>query len=218
MGIILLHGDDESSSRQRLNFLKEEAKKKGYRILNFGNEARTEEIVLASRSAGLFEENNLLIIENYFSSNRIFDEKIKGNIVFWEKGKLPKSILKKLPRQIKVEEFSLPPIIFQFLDNFYPKNRNLLRLLKEIEKIRQAESILPLLAWHIRLLLWAKMDPRTLNFWKKRSLIKQAEKFSTQKLLDLHKNLLEIDEAIKSSNIPASYHFSLDQLVLDLTE
>ena len=52
--------------------------------------------------------------------------------------------------------------------------------------------------------------------WQKSKLERQAKYFSTVKLLNIYKKLLEIDLSAKTGNLPYSYGLAIDFLLLDI--
>lgn len=219
MSITLLHGNNQLASREELAKLKKKAQEKGDQIVTLeGKDIEESSLVSVARSQTLEGKETLVIVENFLSEKGVPKATLPGNIVFWEGRILPKTLLSRLPKNWEAKEHSFPQAVFKFLDSFEPGNKKAIFLLRQALKLEPPEKILPLLAWHTRRLIWAKLEPETLRFWKKESLVKQAEKFSRAQLILLHQKLLEIDRGQKTSTLPHSLTSSLDQLVLALSE
>ena len=168
-----------------------------------------------------------LVIENFFTGNKKAQEiigellKQKGEtiLVFWEGKQLAPVLVKCLAKDFIIQEFKVPVYVFKFLSSVIPGNAPVvLKLLHETLRKDSADFLFVMLAKHVRMLAWAKIDPKTLLAppWQKDSLIKQASKFSEDQLIGLHSKLLEIDRKNKRSQLPEDLSASLDLLVASL--
>ncbi len=119
--ILLIHGEDVFRSHQRLNqtkeaFVKEDPSGMNLRILE-GADLTFEEFKNQVETLPFLAQKRLVIVQNLFRTKHKMAEKIldyiKKNsfenleIIFYEDEKLDKSFFKKIPREIKVEEFDL---------------------------------------------------------------------------------------------------------------
>ncbi len=190
MNIIVLHGDDVQRSYQRLQEIEKEAKSKDWQI---------------ERSLDNLNSTSL------FTKRRVF-------VLYYDKA-LAQNILKKLPKEAKIEEFKLAKIIFKFLDSFYPKNAvNCLRLLHGVIKNEPAEFALALLAKQLRDLYWVSIDGKSLSYpgWRISRLKNQSSKFAQGEVKNLISELAKIDVEAKTSK--AELVPSLDLLIASRLE
>lgn len=224
---VVLHGDNQVESRKRLSLLISQARKKGIEIVKVDGETAVKgDFMLLSRSQSLLAEEMLVVSENFFSGNKksleITGEIVKnaGTVfVFWEEKTLSPAILKKLPKDFEIEGFKIPSSVFKFLDSILPKNtREMLNFYHQALKQSTPEFLLIMAARQLRLLIWAKTEPETLKVqdWQKSRLRRQAEKFSIERLIELHGKLLELDRMNKRSQLPEDLSASLDLLVVGL--
>ena len=145
MKIIVLHGDYTTKLYERLKKFIEIAKKRGWEIVN-------DEI---SQTPSLFNKQSLTIIRKYnlISKKDILNIlKIPGTLVIYNEGIIPQTFLKELPKETKVEEFKLPKLIWNFLDNISVK------LLHQVIKTEPIEFVFSVLSKRFRDLYCAKND------------------------------------------------------------
>lgn len=224
MKTILLHGDNQVASRERLAELVKSAKSRDWEVISLdGKNLKGDEINLQARSQSLLRENVLVVVEVFFSSKKRLDfaKELDENLIFWEPKELSQTQISNLPSGWQVELFKLPKVVFKFLDSLYPGNLGqALKLLSLVKEKEPAERILPLLAWQIRLLIWARIEPQTLVVpeWKRERLIKQAKKFEANTLISFHQALINIDRENKTGVSPLPISSSLDLLVATLAE
>lgn len=222
----LLHGENVSQSRTRLNELVAQAKQKGHEIIRIDAKgAPADEILTSSRAQSLLGRPQLTVIENLsvkkdsFSLLKRVLEQSPSPVVVWEAKKLTPAQIRKLPEKLRTEEFKVPASIFKFLDALSPKNTTpALRLLQQAKETSPSEFLLFMLGTRVRRLIWAKEDPETLRLpdWQKKRLIAQAEKWQLTQLYTLHTRLLELDRRSKKSELPEDLPASLDLLVAEI--
>lgn len=205
MRIIVVHGDNNLESYNRLQALIEIAKTKNFEILR-SDPSRPISEQLVSES--LFNQQRLIVVEDYKLIDKRTIEWIKKNdqipvsLLIFHQSTIPKNFIESLPKIDKIEEFQPPKIIFNFLESFYPGNSsNVLKLLHRIVEKDPIELIFFLLTRHIRDLYWIKVDPTGTGYpyWKVEKLKKQASLFTTQNLIELISYLCEIDIRSKTS-------------------
>lgn len=225
---VILHGENQVESRKKLSVLIAEGKKKGLEIKRIDGKAITKaEFLTLSRSQTLLGEDLLIACENLLNDNvkgvEVASEAIKNKnpvFVFWESKKLAAGKVKKLEKFFQIQEFKIPANIFKFLDslNASHNKKATLELLHGALKNSEPEFIFTMLARQVRLLIWARLDPDTLNVpdWQRRKFISQAKDFSPEQLLAFHNKLLEIDRTSKLSQLPESLPASLELLVAGL--
>ena len=201
MKIIVLHGDYTTKLYERLKKFIETAKKRGWEILN-------DEI---SQTPSLFNVERLTIVRKYnlISKNDIRNiVKAPGILVIYNEGTIPQIFLRQLPKEIKVEEFKLPKIIWNFLDNISVK------LLHEVIKTEPVEFVFSVLSKRFRDLYWVKISSETLSYqpWQIGKLKRQAQKYSAETVKEIINKLSEIDIKVKTSK--ADLISELDLLII----
>jgi len=137
MKLIVLHGDDTIKSYERLTKFIDEAKKRGWDIVN----DKIED------TPSLFGTEKLIIVRDYKqslagSAGKII-KKIPGTLVIYSQNKIPAATLKSLNPE-KAELFELPVILWKFLDNMTIKNFH------ELLKTQPVEYILAMMAWKLK--------------------------------------------------------------------
>lgn len=220
MKIIVLHGDNERASYQRLEKFIEVAEARDWQV-NFldSPEGISEKLIGVS----LFGKQPFFVIRSInkwppstLKKIKKVLEKGEGTVVIHHNDFLGKTILESFPKGVKLEEFKLPRLIFDFLDSFYPGNsKRTLTLLHEVLKKELPEFVFALLARHLRDLYWAKTDsPLPVPSWRAQKLKNQAAKFSNEELKNIIKSLSETDIKVKTSQ--AELASSLDLLTITL--
>jgi DNA polymerase III delta subunit len=225
MKLNIIHGDDLAKLQLKLESVKAEAKKVGrqIRILSAGEVNIAEELA----KTDLFADEPLYIIASFAKiaprelkfivKNK---EKVSGSLVGYNEGLLGKSILNLLPREVKVEQYKLPRVIFKFLDSFYPGNGGVaVRILSTLSKKEPPEYILAILGRHLRDLYWARVNASSLPYkedWRILKLLNQAKKFKKGQLQTIIADVAGLDVAIKTSS--DSFEGQLDQLIFTQLE
>ena len=205
MKIIVLHGDYTIKLYERLNKFIEIAKKRGWEVTN-------DEI---SQTPSLFNKETLTIVRKYnlISKKNIPGiSKIPGTLVIYNEGNIPQLFLKELPKDTKIEEFKLPKIIWNFLDNISVK------LLHETVKTEPIEFVFSVLSKRFRDLYWVKVNEESLPYqpWQIGKLKRQAQKYSQDTLKETINKLAEIDVKVKTSK--ADLISELDLLLIKSLE
>ena len=188
MKIIVLHGDYTTKLYERLTKFIEVAKKRNWEIVND----------LISQTPSLFNKECLTIVRKYNSISKSDIRNIvkaPGTLVIYNEGNVSQLFLKELPKDTKIEEFKLPKIIWNFLDNISVK------LLHEIIKTEPIEFVFSVLAKRFRDLYWMKVSEDTLTYqpWQIGKLKRQAQKYSVETLKEIINKLAEIDIKVKTS-------------------
>ena len=220
MKVIVLHGDNERALNQRLEKFIEAAKARGWQINYLDSPERISEKL---SSVSLFGQQPFFVIKriNQWPLSTLKKvknvlEKGEGTAVFYHNDFLGKTILGSLPKGVRLEEFKLPRLIFNFLDSFCPGNADKsLTLFHQILKKEPPEFVFALLARHVRDLYWAKTgSPLPLPPWRAQKLKNQAGKFTKGLLEEIIKSLAETDIKVKTSQ--AEVASSLDLLTVTL--
>ncbi|MCC6710966.1 MAG: hypothetical protein IT416_01285 [Candidatus Pacebacteria bacterium] len=226
--IIILHGENTIKSRDRLTQLVTDLKVKNQEIIRLEAKKldlpQLDEMLLKNN---LFGNQEVLIIEELHSlpKSKKKDElinKIANNnqkdIILWEKRDLTITMLKKFS-QAKMEQFKLTNALFSWLDLFHhqtPIKQNLQALKKAIQNNGDYMCFI-MLARQISLLIYAKDGGQVKGApFMISKLKKQAQAFSLEKLLQLHKQLFELDQQMKSSKNFLTLEQALDVLTISL--
>jgi DNA polymerase III delta subunit len=208
MKIIVLHGDDGKKLYARLTKFIETARDRSWEVGYLDDPTLSIQEQLSSSS--LFNAERFFIIRDI---KRIGKKELRwiakkskdlsGNLIIYHEGYIPVSFLKSLPKDVKVEEYKLPVILWTFLDGLYPGNtvKSIDRFHKLIEK-EAPEFIFTLIAKLFRDLYWAKKEASTLPYpaWRAAKLRTQSEKFTPEKLKSIIEYLTEIDNKVKTSS------------------
>lgn len=223
---IILHGDNQVESRKRLSQLISQARKKGLEVGRLdGKVVGKSDLLMAARGQSLLSDERFVVVEGFFTGNKkaaeVLEEvaKVGGTqFIFWEKTALGPATVKKLLKIAAIEQFKIPKSIFKFLDSLAPGNTKAMLGLLHGVKESEEEFVLFMLGRQIRLLIWAKLDPNTLDVpdWQKKRLVSQAKNFTYDQLRKLHTRLLEIDRMNKHSQLPENLSASLELLVAGL--
>lgn len=223
--ITVLHGDNQNASRNRFNQLKSDFAKKNWQILTIeGKNTDFNQLNLASSSGSLIGEGIAVFVGQYWSANKKKPSpqgasSLSGNIVFWEPKELLKTIISNFPKNWQVENFVIPKLVFKFLDTLSPSQpKASLNILHSINESGEGDFILPLVAWHVRNLILAKLTPESLNVpsWKSNKLFEQANEFSEEQLFSFHRKLLELDRDTKTGVNDLPLSSSLDLLIASI--
>ncbi len=235
MNIFVLHGDHTVNSYSRLQEIIKKSKRKGWEIERISGE---ESLSLPERltASRLFGGKVLFVIENFgkitsedFKWLKRENNKLEGFLIIYSRNSIGKKSLSSLPKGYKEEEFSLPKLIWKFLDSVNPKNaKGSISLLHEAVESEPPEFVFALLASRIRDLYWVLLDEKSLPAgppagrtgkagppypdWRVGKLKKQAEKFKKEELKQLIHELAEIDIKVKTSK--ANLIDALDLLIV----
>lgn len=224
--MILIHGEDQIRSRNKLNEYVEKGKNLHKEIIiRDGNKLTLEEVRNILESTSFFGENRMSVWENFLSSAKSKDkekileylEKNSVNIelIFWEGKDLKRTPQLKFE---KIEVFKIPAYLFQFLDSFSPNNKNeCLKKFVELKKIEAPEMIFFMLIRQIRFLLMAEDNFfDDIPIWQKSKMISQAKQFEKGQLLKIYRKLLEIDYDQKTSGNLEPLAMRLEVLISSL--
>lgn len=190
--MIIIHGENQVMSRAA--FL--EAKKGGIELL--GDELTLDQLVQLTESQDLFGNVNKVAIEGFFS-RRPSNEKKKiivylenhqdAEIVMWD----GKDITAQVKEFKNTKKFDLPKTIWKYLDTFS------LNDLKPTLENTAPELVFSLVAGQVRKLIQVKHNSLDAPAWQLAKLKNQTSKFSPDKLLQMHSDLLKIDYKTKTS-------------------
>lgn len=229
--IYFLHGDSQLLSRQKLEDLVNQAKKRQREIIRIdGKSTSLTEIKQALESQSLFGGEKLVVLEGLLVKQKSKEKDeiinyLKTNdfscgLIIWEPKEISSSITKKLPKNWQIFVFKTPAVIFKFLDSLKPKNTTqMLTLLRSSIKVESPEMTFYMLASRTRQLIIAfDLGKEGLSGapWQIGKLVSQAKKFSLERLIKLYKKLLEIDTNIKTGKTLMPLDWHLDVLLANL--
>lgn len=228
--LYLIHGDQTEAARAKLVELKDQAKNKEIREIN-GKRLDGTMLVQALESSSLFGSDVFVVIEGFISNAKkreksfaatlaqITEAGKSADIVLYEEKEVEKSTLTKLGAQCVAFLYKTPVVIFQFLDSLRPGNAaTSLAYLSQVVENEAAEIVFALLIRRVRQLIQLKdgVIPEGLQEWQAGRLTSQARHFTIEQLVRMHKRLLVIDIAVKSSSSPFSLTQQLEQLIINL--
>jgi DNA polymerase III delta subunit len=224
MKIIILHGDDTEKSYLRLKKFIGVAKARSWEVTDIGEGDLNFSEILSGIS--LFGGDRFLILRDVkkLSEKELawLDKRhrdLSGNLIIYNEGLLGTSILKSLPKDTKIEEFKLPVLLWNFLDNIKPGNSVVsIKTFHKIIAKKPPEFIFSLIAKHLRDLYWVKIDSGSTAFppWKIGKLKSQAAGFSTEELKNIIGLMAVIDIKVKTSK--ADLVSELDLLMIKQLE
>lgn len=207
MKIIILHGDDTEKSYARLKKFIDVARSRSWEVSYIDESGQSFEEILSA--ASLFGSEQFFILKDIKKLgkkeviwlNKKYTE-LSGNLIVYSDTTLNATTLKSFPKDSKVEEFKLPVLLWNFLDNLVPgKSEYLVKTLHKIVERQPVEFVLTLIAKHFRDLYWVKTDTASagMPFWKLNKLKSQASHFSVDQLKQLISLLSDIDIKVKTS-------------------
>lgn len=224
MKIIILHGDDERKLYARLQRFVETARSRNWEVDYLDDPSVKLQEALSSIS--LFSNERFFVLRD---AKRLGKKEIEwlnkkytdlsGNLIIYNEGYISKTILSSFPKDIKIEEFKLPIIIWTFLEHIYPGNSE--KCIQEFHKIIERDApefIFTLIAKLFRDLYWAKTDVASMPYpsWRTAKLKVQGEKFKVEQLKEIINKLAEIDIEVKTTK--TDLVSSLDLLMLKQLE
>ncbi len=203
MRISLIHGEDTVKAYGRYTELLNQSKQRGFEINAIDD---VKKIVGQS----LFEDRTVFTLDkpnkvkpNDWKWLKENASKYNSNLLIFYDGNAPATVTRNLAKDVKIEKFELPKIIFQFLDSIYPGNlKNSLKLFKELSENEPLELVLYLTARHLRDLYWAAASPNDLILppWRKNKLTSQAKRILDRKIKKMINDLSSIDIKTKTSD------------------
>ncbi len=212
--MLIYHGDNQSASRAALLSRKSADVTHDLHPVNFvGSQLLMSDLVNVGQTSTLFGQQNLIIIEDFFTGKKPGKEKeqiikylladTSRNILIWE-SKNASLQLKSFPAST-ITKFDLPKHLFNYLETFSPGD------LHQTLKDSEPQVVFFLLVKHLQNLLAASTgDISNLPAWKAAKLKSQAGGFTTAQLLLLHKQLVHIDYRQKNSLSPYDLSSALE--------
>lgn len=231
MAKYLLHGENVTESRERLNDLIENFRKEVKEVVRLTGEKITPgEIKQALEAHSLFGGERLVIIEGLLGSppsnrqEKIIETILQGEsgfpLILWEGKEIKGTLLGKFKQDFQIEIFKIPATVFKFLDSLSPeKKQQVIFWLHQIGQ-KEPEIIFYLLCQRIRQLILAKdLGKRGLEGfqdWQQARLLNQEAKFKLGQLLEFYHQLLETDYQQKTGRASLSLFSTLELLLVNL--
>ena len=210
--------------------LKAGAKNKEIRELN-GKRMDANVTVQALESSSMFGGDVLVIIEGLISSAKkrekafataiaqLVDAAESIDVVLYEEKEVEKGTLTKLGATCQAFLFKTPVVIFQYLDSLRPGNaKTSLTLFSQVVAREPAEIVFVLMVRRVRqlMILTDHLVPDGLQGWQADRLTSQARHFTIDKLVAMHKSLLDADIAIKTGSSPFTLAQRIEQVLISL--
>lgn len=227
--ITLLHGDDTAKSRAELERVMDAYAGREIRHVE-GKSADDTLLVQSLESSSLFGGDTIVVIENLLGSlgkKQKRAEQLVGflsrapqetSILLWEDRTLSPGLLKLLGKA-SVRLFKTPVVIFQLLDGLRPGcAKTMLPLLSEVLALEPAEVVYTLMYRRIRDLIQVAdhVTPERVQSWQLGRLTQQSASFTMDRLLKLHRDLLDMDIAIKTGSSPFPLGTLLEHCIVSL--
>lgn len=221
MKVTLVHGEHEAKARDRYSYIVRGVKKRGWSVIPITTERGVGEQLL---TGGMFDKGQLYTLENLNKFGSQETEWLGGktsglaaNLLVYHKGKLAAGLIKKLPKDSRVEEFKLPVILFKFLDSLTANNRErIYTLFGEVADRENLEFILVMMGRHFRDLYWANTKSSSLPYpqWRVDKLERSASQLSTGVLEKIINQMAEIDYKNKTSDY--NLRLGIEMVILPL--
>lgn len=224
--MIIIHGDNTSQSRKKLQELIDQTRDSNTRIIRIeASKLTPAQLQENLGSNDLFGSDQLFIVEELHSlptSTRKKDliEQIAAtgsNLILYEKKALTATMLKKFPAA-QVFEFKITNTLWELLDNLggLDKKKLLSKLQTAIDQ-NDAFLVFTMLVRQTRLLLQVKSGGNVAGApFMVAKLKKQASQFNLEQLLALHSQLFKLEAAQKTSTNPLDLAHELDLLLFRL--
>lgn len=227
---LIIHGNDLQSSR---NFYFEEKNKTKYSVLLNGEKITFDVFFQACEGDSFFEKEKTIFVESFFSSNKSNSLDVKKiaeyvniskklNIVFWEPTELSKTSLNLL-KDFEVKSFSIPSLLFVFLDSLKPGNsKTSISTFNKLNKNSENELIWFMILRQFRLLFSISSsasdidEVKRLAPWQLSKFKSQANFFGKEKLYKSYKKLFDIEFNHKTGKVPYKIGKSIDFFLSDL--
>ncbi|OGG32351.1 hypothetical protein A3I51_03055 [Candidatus Gottesmanbacteria bacterium RIFCSPLOWO2_02_FULL_38_8] len=218
---ILIHGVDNAKSRLKLREILED--KIQEKIFLEGKKVSFQEAVLACETSSLIAEDKIIVLENFFQRKEsreksailayLFNSSFSFKVIFWEDKELDKRKIKNLSPNLQIYHFDYPGTLFKFLDGLgIQSSASILNQFHLLLKNNDSQLIFSFIVRQFRFLLMIyeeKNNSLAIPDWQFFKLKRQAQNFNLDKLINLYRQLLQIDYRVKTGQTP----LQLDQLL-----
>lgn len=220
--MIILHGDDQTKSRNALQKIRSEAHDKGKEVVSLdGKSLEVADLIQALEAGSLFGGERLVILENLIGSPTskrrdqilgYLSQNPSDALVLWEGKAAPAVSLKKLGGV--ASEFKISSSIFSFVESLAPNNtRSLLLAFDKALEQDPVELVFFMSVRQVRQLIQVVSGRTAFKgpAWLADKLFRQARAFGLEKLLLMHQQLYEMDKKTKTgtSNLDLKTEFEL---------
>lgn len=213
--MLLLHGDNTLASRQHFSQLKSTASN----LVSFSSTPDLTAVIQSLESNTLFGDTRTVFLEKPFSQkssfSKLFTDYLKttkpANLIIWEDRPMTPTITKLFP-PADVQLFKISRALYAFLENLSPGKpapmiTNYLNTLQQ----EPVELVMYYLFSQLRQLIQSKDNclPSRVPGFIRSKLTRQASRFTTNHLLELHRKLYLIDKGNKTGTL----HHSLETAI-----
>ncbi len=227
---LIIHGNDLQATR---NYFFEFKEKTTSSVLLNGDKITFDNFFQIAEGDSFFDSEKTIFTENLFSANKSNSPELKKiidfinsnkkiNLVLWESTELSKASLNLL-KDAEVKIFSIPSLLFIFLDSLKPGNyKTSVSIFNQLNKNTENELIWFMILRQFRLLLSAISrsseidETKRLAPWQSSKLKSQASLFGETKLKEIYKKLFKIEENHKTGKVGYEISNSIDFFLLDL--
>jgi DNA polymerase III delta subunit len=227
--ITIFHGDDVRASRNAFYQAVSSYTDREMRRID-GRTADEASLIQALESPSMFGTKPVVVIENLFAASAkktvwltkigtLLQSEHGSDVVLWEPKTISASVLKYVGSNARVQEFSVPVVLFRFLDSLKPGNGKTHLLLFHEATVRDSPELLhAMLVKRIRKLIMLRENivPTGLADWQVRRLTSQVRFFTMETLTDLHQKLLDMEYRVKTGSTPFSLAEHLEQMIVYL--
>lgn len=226
--IYIFSGDDTVSSRKAYLDRIELFRKQNLEIIYVpAKEVSGELMENVFGSINLFGSSRMVATENFFSGQKFKEKDLiikkilsfpQADFISWEEKEFTKAGGAKIAEGCVLNNFTLPKILWKFLDDLSPKNKiQNLQTFHKIISVLEPHFVFSMLIRQFRLLILA-VDEEVdgLPPWQRSKLAIQAKEFGQGKLFLLYKQLLAIDIRQKTSSSAFDLSGELDLFIVNL--
>jgi len=226
--MLIIHGENTIASREKLIDVLNSAKQKNQEVIRIEAKELSESSLESTLGSGdLFGTKKIVAIEGLHSLPKSKKQKdlIKmcsqsdlHEIVLWEKRSLTKTMLKPFS-DWQVFEYKISKTLFAWLDTLGKKSNDTkkLQLLHDALNADGDYFCFIMLIRQFRLLIQAKTGEKIAGApFMVTKLKNQANNFSLDELLDIYKNILNMDYQQKTSKSLLGLNQWLDLLTIKL--
>ena len=226
--ITIIHGENIVTSRNFLNSLIGQARRKEEPIIRINKDNPQIDNLVNILEPGLFTQKKLIIVDRFQKFSPQDQEDIaktvnqvspQNHLIIWANKKLLIKTLKLFPKK-KDHLFKASSQVFKFLDSLSPSNRiNSLKLLNQTLRQDNIGLVFHLLIIRTEDLIIIKTDHQDqlkIALWQKNRLIAQAKDFSLPVLKNLLEQLILLDYQNKRGRLFYSLEFGLELLIAKL--
>ncbi|MDP2633113.1 MAG: hypothetical protein Q8P25_05340 [Candidatus Curtissbacteria bacterium] len=212
--IFVIHGTDTDSSYKRFSQLL--SSYSNYTQVSFDKHSQKDDLTNAFLSQDLFSTKKVIVIKNTLIVDKSLISLLEKaprdlEVIIWENDELTGSVVTKISKIAKVENFKLPAKLFYFLDSIAPKKKEIIAQLNKLDdeasliwNIQNRFLLLTLAKLRVDVSLAGKITKRNLADWQWSKIRQQAEKFTLLQLKSICNASLKIDYLIKSGQTDLS--------------